>query len=103
MNDASFRRAQALVLTALRHNGPTKSHVLVEICISAGLIDKRQIGAVFSGLRNVRLIEPYRKYKKKRGYGIVWASSCYPTLTESIDLHINTGVCHEWRNKGKEL
>jgi hypothetical protein len=83
-NTASFRRAQALVLTALRHNGPIKSHVLTELCLGHCLIEFTQIGALFSSLNQQRLIEPYANYKRANGQrdGVVWAATdSYPRLT----------------------
>lgn len=81
--ELSFRRAQALVLTALRHNGPIRSHVLTDLCIGAELIDENQAGALFSQLRRLKLIEPHAKYKRANGQldGVVWAATgFYPQL-----------------------
>ena len=88
MNDAFFRRAQALVLTALRHNGPLKSHVLTDLCKRMGLIDSSQAGSLFSSLRNHGLIEPYAHYKRSNGQsdGVVWgATGFYPRLTLLVE------------------
>jgi len=90
-NDSSFRRAQALVLTAVRHNGPLKSHVLTELCLRDGLIELPQVGALFSGLKQRRLIEPYANYKRFNGQldGVVWAATSYPVLS----LVVEKGRC----------
>ena len=86
-NQDSFRRAQALVLTALRHNGPLKSRLLTEMCVSAELIDESQAGALFSQLRRLKLIEPYAKYKRSNGQldGVVWAATSYPRLSHELE------------------
>jgi len=86
-NDSSFRRAQALVLTAVRHNGPLKSHVLTDLCIGAELIDQNQVGALFSGLKSRGLIEPYANYKRSNGQldGVVWAATSYPVLLSVVE------------------
>jgi hypothetical protein len=87
-NQDAFRRAQALVLTAVRHNGPLKSHVLTDLCLREGLIFPNQIGALFSQLRRLKLIEPYANYKRQNGQldGVVWAATgFYPQLTQRAD------------------
>lgn len=86
-NEAEFRRAQALVLTAVRHNGPIKSHVLTELCIGAELIEPNQVGAMFSGLKSRGLIEPYANYRRQNGQldGVVWAATSYPRLIHELE------------------
>lgn len=83
----AFRRAQALVLTAVRYNGPLKSHVLTDMCISACLINEKQAGALFSQLRRLKLIEPYGSYKRSNGQldGVVWAATSYPVLLSAVE------------------
>lgn len=83
----AFRKAQALVLTALRHNGPLKSHVLTELCLQESLVEFAQLGALFSSMRQHGLIEPYAQYKRANGQrdGIVWAATSYPRLTLFVD------------------
>jgi hypothetical protein len=86
-NEAFFRRAQALVLTALRHNGPLKSHVLTELCLRDGLINHSQIGALFAAMSQKHLIRQHGAYKRANGQkdGVIWeAASAPPRLTDVV-------------------
>ena len=81
--ESRFRRAQAVVLTAVRHNGPLSSETLTAMCINNGLIDISQAGAIFQTLRAKGLIEPWSKFKRsnRKAYGTMWsAPNHYPVL-----------------------
>lgn len=59
-----FRKAQALVLTAVRHNGPVHKDELFALCYQQELVNESQEWALFDSLMRRNLIERHNGHNK---------------------------------------